>query len=102
VLGRQVEIYEGPVWHGRPDFLLPGWTILEVDGSQHADVIHKRRDNDRDLRLAGLGLSVVRLDRVQVVTAPANSYRRLLRVIAEGRRSHGGNEPPLTGGSLRF
>jgi very-short-patch-repair endonuclease len=102
VVARQVDIYEGDFWHARPDFLLPGWTILEVDGRQHADVVQKRHDNDRDLRLCGLGLRVVRLDAVQIREARTHAGRRLQRVIDEGRRAHAGAPPPLVGGCLRF
>jgi hypothetical protein len=102
VLARQVRVFEGRTRHGRPDFLLPGWTILEVDGRQHADVSEKRRDNDRDLRLRGLGLTVVRLDYVQVTRTPTNSARRLVRAIGEGERAHGGNPPPLADNCLQF
>jgi len=61
VVARQVEIYERGRFLGRPDFLLEGWTLLEVDGAQHANLDHARADRARDLRMRSLGLEVVRV-----------------------------------------
>jgi hypothetical protein len=102
VLGRQVEVYQGGYFHGRPDFLLEGWVLLVVDGADNATWARSRSDNDRDLRMGGLGLFVARLDHRQVVRASANSARRLATKIAEGRTAHEDRQLPFDGYDLRF
>jgi very-short-patch-repair endonuclease len=96
VVGRQVEVYEGAVFHGRVDFLLEGGVILEADGGEHATTAGSRRDNDRDLRLRGLGLTVARLDHRQVIGTPGNSARRLQKLVVSGFC------PPFDGRQVRF
>lgn len=92
VVGRQVDVFEGTSWHGRPDFLLPGWTILEVDGSQHREESHQVMDLDRDLRFAALDLDVIRAPSYEVRAYPHKLGARISRIVA--RRSRTRTEPP--------
>ena len=66
VLARQVEVIAGGQFVGRPDFLLAGWTVLEVDGGQHLGDEHRRADRARDLRMGTAGLMVIRIGPEQV------------------------------------
>lgn len=50
------------------DFYCPAAKlVIELDGSQHFEVEHKAKDQDRDAALAGLGLQVLRFDNRQVL-----------------------------------
>lgn len=102
VLGRQVEVWEGRRRHGRPDFLLGGWTILEVDGPHHDDPVQRRQDADRDLRMATLGLQVIRTGWREVTGAPRLLAGRIDRVVDLGRRAHQDRPLPFDGQALRF
>jgi very-short-patch-repair endonuclease len=42
--------------------------VIEVDGGQHSEKQHRRRDEERDAALATLGLIVLRFDNLQVLT----------------------------------
>ncbi|KAA0895107.1 endonuclease domain-containing protein [Oryzomonas rubra] len=51
------------------DFYAPATgLVIEVDGSQHYEKQHRRRDEERDAALATLGLTVLRFDNLQVLT----------------------------------
>jgi hypothetical protein len=68
VIARQVEVYAGREFVARPDFLLGGWTVLEVDGGQHLSDEHRRADRRRDLRLGSAGLLVIRVGPEEVAS----------------------------------
>jgi len=100
VVARQVDVYRQSRFVGRPDFLLEGWTILEVDGSQHANVDHARADRARDLRMLSLGLEVVRVGDTDI-NADGVLATRLKQVIRERLATHP-EPPPLRRGALHF
>ena len=104
VLGRQVNVWESGQHRGRVDFLLDGWTVLELDGAQHDDEEHKAADRDRDRRLESLGLTVMRagwLDVTGSVRSAGMLATQLTRVIEHGCRGHH-VPPPFDGRTLRF
>ena len=50
------------------DFYCPAAKlVIELDGSQHYDEEHQKKDQARDDTLAGLGLQVLRFDNRQVL-----------------------------------
>jgi len=50
------------------DFYCPAAKlVIELDGSQHFEVEHQAKDQDRDAALTGLGLHVLRFDNRQVL-----------------------------------
>jgi very-short-patch-repair endonuclease len=100
VVARQVDVYAQGRFVGRPDFLLEGWTILEVDGSQHANVDHARADRARDLRMRSLGLEVVRVGDTDI-DADGVLATRLKQVIRH-RLATRPEPPPLRRGALHF
>ena len=66
------------------DFFAPGaHLVIEVDGSQHLQEDHMKRDQERDEYLAGLGLTVLRFDSRQVLTETAGVVEVILRRIKE-------------------
>ena len=100
VLGRQVDVYERGRFLGRPDFLLEAWTLLEVDGSQHAGVDHARADRARDLRMRSLGLEVVRVGDTDI-DADGILATRLKQLVRHRVALHA-EPPPLRRGALYF
>ncbi|HEY2427607.1 MAG TPA: hypothetical protein VGI06_01660 [Acidimicrobiales bacterium] len=100
-VARQVEVFGDGVRLGRPDFLLDGWTFLEVDGGQHDEAAHRASDRARDLRIEALGPAVVRVG-PQEIAEPGVLARRLLTIIERGRRAHSGAPPPLEGNRLEL
>jgi very-short-patch-repair endonuclease len=50
------------------DFYCPAAKlVIELDGSQHFETTHQKKDQDRDAALADLGLRVLRFDNRQVL-----------------------------------
>jgi len=50
------------------DFFAPrAKLVIEVDGSQHMETEHVRKDNERDAYLTGLGLKVLRFNSCEVI-----------------------------------
>ncbi|MHB0973323.1 MAG: endonuclease domain-containing protein [Thiobacillus sp.] len=50
------------------DFYCPAAKlVVELDGSQHLEAVHRAEDQARDAALAGLGLHVLRFDNRQVL-----------------------------------
>lgn len=98
-VARQVEVYDRGTCLGRPDFLLEGWTFLEVDGGQHDDDFERAADRARDLRLEALGLPVARVDRGQIHDAGVLASR-LHDLVRRGRAAHPDGPPPLRGNRL--
>ena len=51
------------------DFYCPkAKLVVELDGSQHFEEVHRAADEERDAALLGLGLRVLRFDNRQVLT----------------------------------
>ena len=99
VVARQVEVYGDGVRLGRPDFLLGGWTFLEVDGIQHDGDAHRAADRAQDLRIESLGPTVVRVGHEEI-GAPGLLARRLHTIVERGERAHLEGPPPLLGNRL--
>ncbi|PIX04887.1 MAG: hypothetical protein COZ77_04135 [Gallionellales bacterium CG_4_8_14_3_um_filter_54_18] len=50
------------------DFYCPAAKlVIELDGSQHFEVEHQAKDQDRDAALTGVGLRILRFDNRQVL-----------------------------------
>ena len=66
------------------DFFAPRTNlVVEVDGSQHAEIDHSVRDNHRDLYLKSLGLQVLRFDSRQVLLETDAVVERIFHVMKE-------------------
>ena len=62
------------------DFFAPSaHLVIEVDGCEHMQENHLKRDQERDEYLAGLGLEVLRFDSRQVLTETAAVVEVILR-----------------------
>jgi very-short-patch-repair endonuclease len=66
---RGVQFYrQKPIGRYIVDFYAPAAKlVVEVDGAQHKEAEHMKRDAERDLCLAGEGLLVMRFDNLQVL-----------------------------------
>jgi very-short-patch-repair endonuclease len=64
-----VQFYrQKPIGQYIVDFYAPkGDLVVEVDGSQHRDSIHREKDKQRDEYLNGVGLRVLRFDSREVL-----------------------------------
>ena len=80
-----VQFYrQKPIGRFIVDFFAPSaHLVIEVDGSQHLQEDHMKRDQERDEYLAGLGLEVLRFDSRQVLTETAAVVEVILRRIKE-------------------
>jgi very-short-patch-repair endonuclease len=66
------------------DFFAPAaHLVIEVDGSQHLQEDHMKRDHERDEDLIDLGLEVLRFNSRQVLTETAAVVEVILRRIKE-------------------
>jgi very-short-patch-repair endonuclease len=69
------------------DFCAPSANlVVEVDGSQHVGDEHVQKDQERDERLAGQGLKVLRFDDRQVLVETEAVLQVILRTIMERRK----------------
>ncbi len=66
--------------------------VIEVDGGQHFEDEHRRRDEQRDAALAALGLMVLRYDNLQVLKELDAVVEHIYVVVGERREAN----PPLT------
>ena len=55
--------------------------VIEVDGRQHYEEEHARKDGERDEYLAGLGLRVMRFDNRQVLLETDAVVEEIFRMI---------------------
>jgi very-short-patch-repair endonuclease len=78
-----VQFYrQKPIGRYIVDFFAPGaHLVIEVDGCQHMQEDHVKRDRERDEYLAGLGLQVLRFDSRQVLIETAAVVEIILRRI---------------------
>lgn len=76
---RQVDLGDDVGWIGRVDFVFRGARlVVEVDGAEfHDGVLDRRRDADRDARLAAAGWFVLRFRWDDVVNRPAAVARSI-------------------------
>ncbi len=80
-----VQFYrQKPIGRYIVDFFAPSARlVIEIDGCQHLQDDHMKRDQERDGYLAGLGLEVLRFDSRQVLTETAGVVEVILRRIKE-------------------
>ena len=71
--------------------------VIEVDGSQHFEDEHRRKDEERDLYLAEAGLRVIRFDNLQVLRETDAVVERIFDVM-QGRLRNPPCPPFSTGG----
>jgi very-short-patch-repair endonuclease len=72
------------------DFFAPGaCLVVEADGSQHLEIVHAKKDEERDLYLADEGLSVLRFTNDQIL----RDTDAVVGSILEGVRQGLGNPP---------
>jgi very-short-patch-repair endonuclease len=69
--------------------------VIEVDGGQHYETEHARKDSERDKCLADAGLAVMRFDNRQVLLETDAVIEEILRVMHERQIPPG---PPLQSG----
>ena len=66
------------------DFYCPAAKlVIELDGSQHYEVEHQTKDQDRDAALASLGLRVLRFDNRQVLLETNAVLEMINRIVEE-------------------
>lgn len=79
------------------DFYAPSARlVIEVDGSQHAEPMHYRRDMVRDKRLEELGLTVLRFDNAQVLLEIEAVLERIYDVIERTPATPEDRKSPLS------
>lgn len=61
--------------------------VIEVDGGQHYEEKHQRRDTERDKALATLGLRVLRFDNLQVLKELDAVVEQIFMMITERIKS---------------
>jgi len=59
--------------------------VIEVDGGQHYEEEHAKKDAERDKYLAGLGMRVMRFDNRQVLLETDAVVEEIFMVIEEGK-----------------
>lgn len=70
------------------DFYAPGARlVVEIDGSQHDEGDHFRKDRQRDEFLGGLGLKVLRFNSREVLKETQGVVEVILRAIRERENS---------------
>jgi very-short-patch-repair endonuclease len=57
--------------------------VIEVDGGQHYEEEHRRRDEERNAALSTLGLIVLRFDNLQVLTELDAVVEHIYSVVQE-------------------
>jgi len=64
------------------DFYCPGVRlVIELDGSQHREMTNAANDNERDARLAAIGVTVLRFDNLQVLQETEAVLMEIYRVM---------------------
>lgn len=77
------------------DFYAPAARlVIELDGSQHHEEDHARRDADRDANLSSQGLLVLRFDNLQVLKEIEAVLEQIIRVCGE-RQIPPASPPPF-------
>ena len=77
------------------DFYAPAAKlVIEVDGSQHYEPDHARRDAERDASLASQGVLVLRFDNRQVLLETVAVIAEIMRVCEE-RQIPPASPPPF-------
>ena len=69
--------------------------VIELDGSQHHELDHVRRDAERDRNLADKGLLVLRFDNRQVLTETEAVVAEIFRICSE-RQIPPASPPPFS------
>ena len=79
----QIDLGTEDRWVGRVDFVWrKGHVVVEVDGRQHSAPLDRRADRIRDERLGGVGWTIIRITRWQLVNEPEKHVARILAALA--------------------
>jgi hypothetical protein len=79
----QIELGTEERWVGRVDFVWRAQKlIVEVDGRQHSAPLDRRADRARDNAFDGVGLTVIRITRWQLVNEPEKHVARIRAALA--------------------
>jgi hypothetical protein len=79
----QVDLGTEDRWVGRVDFVWRGRkVIVEVDGRQHAAPLDRRADRRRDADFNGVGYTIIRVTRWQLVNEPEKHVARIRAALA--------------------
>ena len=71
------------------DFYAPSVDlVIEVDGGQHLEPEHQRRDSLRDERLEKIGIRVLRFDNTQVLQELDAVVERIYDIVEQSRSSN--------------
>lgn len=71
---------------GRVDLLLDGWLVVECDSREfHSDWAQQEVDHDRDLALATLGYSTLRLTAARIMYRPDEVFAALRGLLGQRR-----------------
>jgi very-short-patch-repair endonuclease len=85
-LGLRVEPQVRFAGIGRVDLLIEGVVVLEADGDEfHSGLAARRRDRQRDARLAAIDRPVLRFGYEQLVGRPDEVARALIRTVSHHR-----------------
>jgi hypothetical protein len=79
----QIDLGTTDRWVGRVDFVWRGArVIVEVDGRQHAAPLNRRADRVRDGAFGGVGWTIIRITRWQLVNEPEKHIARIRLALA--------------------
>ncbi len=71
-----------PIGHYIADFFsMEIGLVIEIDGSQHLDVKHQKKDQKRTKYFESFGIKVIRFNNVEVATNIDGVYEEILRII---------------------
>ncbi|MFT4220509.1 MAG: DUF559 domain-containing protein [Microbacterium sp.] len=85
-LGCHIELQVAFDGVGRVDLVLDNWLVVECDSKEfHSDWAQQRKDYRRDLALAALGYSVLRLTAEDIMYRPDAVLTALRRLIERQR-----------------
>lgn len=93
----QAQLFDGTHWSAyRVDFCWPdSWVVAEVDGMAKYEAATatrrralRRRDYERENRIAALGFEIVRFGWEDVLLRPGKVVSRLLAALHRGRSRH--------------
>jgi len=100
VLG--IQFYrQKPIGHPIGDFFAPkAKLVVEVEGSQHRADDHAKKDRNRDLYLASLGLRVLRFNSREILKENDAVVDAIYRPITEQPNAEIPPGPPLKKGGI--
>lgn len=81
----QVQFYrQKPIGNHIVDFYAPkAQLVIEVDGSQHREAMHREKDRKRDADLSKMGLTTLRFNSREVLTQTDAVVEKIAEAVAK-------------------